>query len=79
MSEHEHVPAQPQTGRRRSLLPLADSLQQLIRGRLSKQLHGYDTDWLDRYEPYGRVGYSMLVYRFGDSSSGAGSSGAGSR
>jgi 4-amino-4-deoxy-L-arabinose transferase-like glycosyltransferase len=36
----------------------------LIRGRWYAQQRGLKTDWLDRYEPIGRVGYSCYVFRF---------------
>lgn len=42
----------------------AVSTHLLIRGRLFAREKGYDTDWLDRYEPVGRIGYSMYLFRF---------------
>ncbi|MCP3979188.1 MAG: glycosyltransferase family 39 protein [bacterium] len=36
----------------------------LIRGRLMAQLGGVKSDWVERYEPIGRVGYSFWIYRF---------------
>ena len=36
----------------------------LIRGRLQAAQQGVATDWLDRYEPRARVGYSLWVYEF---------------
>jgi hypothetical protein len=36
----------------------------LIQGLNEADTKGTPTDWLDRYEPYDRVGYSFFVYRF---------------
>ncbi|MBW2416600.1 MAG: phospholipid carrier-dependent glycosyltransferase [Deltaproteobacteria bacterium] len=36
----------------------------LIRGEHHARTHGAKTDWLSRYEPVGRVGYSTWIYRF---------------
>lgn len=37
----------------------------LIRGQLHARQLGAKSDWLDRYEPIGRIGYSLWVYEFG--------------
>jgi 4-amino-4-deoxy-L-arabinose transferase-like glycosyltransferase len=36
----------------------------LIRGRWYARQRGLKTDWLERYEPIGRVGYSCYLFRF---------------
>jgi hypothetical protein len=38
--------------------------QQLIRGELYREQHGLATDWLNRYEPVARIGYSLYVFEF---------------
>ena len=40
------------------------STQMLIRGRLEAREKGWKTDWLDRYTPADRIGYSLYVFRF---------------
>lgn len=42
----------------------AVSTHLLIRGKLFARESGLATDWLDRYEPVGRIGYSMYLFRF---------------
>lgn len=42
----------------------AMSVMWLIRGRMVAHREGIHSDWLDRYKPIGRVGYSIYVYRF---------------
>lgn len=37
----------------------------LIRGQLHAAQFGAKSNWLDRYEPIGRIGYSLWVYEFG--------------
>ncbi len=37
---------------------------QLIRGELYAQQFGLKTDWLSRYEPIARIGYSCYLFRF---------------
>ena len=36
----------------------------LIRGELYAEERGLKTDWLSRYEPIGRVGYSCYLFEF---------------
>lgn len=43
----------------------AISVQALVRGRETARAEGAASDWLDRYRPVDRIGYSFLVYRFG--------------
>jgi hypothetical protein len=38
--------------------------QQLIRGELYREQHGLATDWLNRYEPVARIGFSLYVFEF---------------
>lgn len=38
--------------------------QQLIRGRLYREQHGLDTDWLENYQPVARIGYSLYLFEF---------------
>lgn len=42
----------------------AVSVMWLVRGRLAARTEGAHCDWLDRYEPVDRVGYSFYIYRF---------------
>ncbi len=42
----------------------AVSVMWLVRGRLQARLEGAKSDWLDRYAPIDRVGYSFYIYRF---------------
>jgi hypothetical protein len=42
----------------------AVSAMGLVRGRLSARTEGAASDWLDRYRPVARVGYSFYIYRF---------------
>lgn len=42
----------------------AISAHNLAAFRKSRQLTGSDSDWLDRYEPIARAGYSIYIYRF---------------
>jgi hypothetical protein len=44
----------------------AISTMALVRGRLSARTEGAHSDWLDRYRPLDRVGYSFYIYRFED-------------
>jgi len=43
----------------------AISVTTLVSLRKLSQLDGWDTDWLRKYKPCGRAGYSILIYRFG--------------
>ncbi len=45
----------------------AISTMALVRGRLTARTEGARSDWLDRYRPIDRVGYSFYIYRFEDS------------
>lgn len=45
----------------------------LIRGQLQAMQLGAKSDWLDRYEPLARIGYSLWVYEFGGEGSPPGS------
>ncbi len=42
----------------------AISVQALIRGRHWERTRGAHTDWMTRYRPAGRVGYSIYLFRF---------------
>ena len=42
----------------------AISTHLLIRGELRARLLGWKTDWLSRYEPIDRIGYSIYIFRF---------------
>lgn len=42
----------------------AISTQLLIRGKYFERTLGVHTDWLDRYEPVGRVGYGFYLFKF---------------
>jgi len=42
----------------------AVSVQALIRGRHWERTRGTHTDWMTRYRPAGRVGYSIYLFRF---------------
>jgi len=42
----------------------AISTMALVRGRLEARTSGAESDWLDRYRPSDRVGYSFYIYRF---------------
>jgi len=44
----------------------AISTMALARGRLTAQTEGAHSDWLDRYVPIDRVGYSFYIYGFED-------------
>ena len=44
----------------------AISTMALVRGRLVARTEGARSDWLDRYQPLDRVGYSFYIYRFED-------------
>ncbi len=41
------------------------STMALVRGRLTARSEGAHSDWLDRYRPVDRVGYSFYIYAFG--------------
>jgi hypothetical protein len=58
-------PVKPQEWRGRPSPGLyAISTQALIRGELNHRLSGEPTDWLRRYGPVDRVGYSFYLFRF---------------
>jgi predicted membrane-bound dolichyl-phosphate-mannose-protein mannosyltransferase len=42
----------------------AISVQALIRGRTWERTRGWHTDWMTRYRPAGRVGYSIYLFKF---------------
>ena len=42
----------------------AVSVQALIRGRHWERTRGWHTDWMTRYRPAGRIGYSIYLFRF---------------
>jgi hypothetical protein len=42
----------------------AFSTHVLIRGELYARQRGVATDWLSRYEPMARIGYSVYLFRF---------------
>jgi hypothetical protein len=44
----------------------AISTMALVRGRLVARTDGAHSDWLDRYQPVDRVGYSFYIYRFAE-------------
>jgi len=39
-------------------------VQALIRGREWERTRGWHTDWMTRYRPAGRIGYSIYLFRF---------------
>ncbi len=53
----------------------AVSIMWLVRGRLYARLEGTQCDWLDRYVPSDRVGYSFYIYRFEEGAPEVGGSG----
>lgn len=32
--------------------------------KFMKTIYGIDSDWLDKYRPIGRIGYSIYIYKF---------------
>jgi hypothetical protein len=50
----------------------AISTHLLIRGEYYARTRGLATDWLSRYEPIGRIGYSIYLFRFDGDPGGSG-------
>jgi hypothetical protein len=49
----------------------AVSVQALVRGRMWERTRGWRSDWMARYRPVDRIGYSIYIFRFGGGRNGA--------